>query len=379
MVIHYPFFGGPHNQALRLRIPLEELGIFTTVALPAEPGNAAARLRAAGVDVVELRLHRLRASRSVRLQANFVRGFWGDVRRLRHLIRSTGIEVVEVNGLVNPQAAIAARLENVPVVWQLLDTRPPMPLRRLLMPLVTRLADCVMSTGRGVAAVHPGALGVGERLVLFFPPVDTQAFRPDGDRSAAARKELGLDLERPVVGTVANLTPQKGLEHFIAMAQTLRAHRPETQFVILGSPMETHLRYANTIVRAAEGLAQIVAPDDRVAALLPAFDVFVMTSVARSEGISTTVLEAMSTGIPIVTTDVGALREAVADGREGRVVAPEDIGGLMSAVKDLLDNDRERIRMGAAARTKAEALFSVEMCADTHARAIQRATLRGAN
>ncbi|HRC62745.1 MAG TPA: hypothetical protein PLX85_05920, partial [Dehalococcoidia bacterium] len=46
-VVHYPVFGGPHNQALRLAEPLRRRGWETTVLLPDEPGNAAERLREA--------------------------------------------------------------------------------------------------------------------------------------------------------------------------------------------------------------------------------------------------------------------------------------------------------------------------------------------
>lgn len=44
--LHYPVFGGPHSQALRLAAPLGRLGVRTVVLLPDEPGNAAGRLRA---------------------------------------------------------------------------------------------------------------------------------------------------------------------------------------------------------------------------------------------------------------------------------------------------------------------------------------------
>jgi hypothetical protein len=61
-VIHYPVFGGPHNQALVLAQSLVRHGVDMTILLPDEPGNAAGRLRSAGVDVVTMPLHRVRAT-----------------------------------------------------------------------------------------------------------------------------------------------------------------------------------------------------------------------------------------------------------------------------------------------------------------------------
>jgi glycosyltransferase involved in cell wall biosynthesis len=382
-VIHYPFFGGPQNQALRTAGPLSERGIATSVVLPDEPGNAAERLRAAGIEVIPLPLHRLRAIRSPVLQARFLADLPREVMALRRLIRERSIDVVQVGGLVNPHAAIAARLEGVGVVWQILDTLAPMVLRRLLMPWVLTLADVVMTTGVGVARVHPGATGLGSRLVPFYPPVDTSVFRPDPGRRAAARDELCVPSGAPLVGTVANLTPQKGLEHFVTVADELHASWPDVRFVILGSALETHGAYEATIHRMVResaagkaGALRIVDPGMRVSELLPAVDVFLLTSVPRSEGVSTTVLEAMAAGIPVVSTDVGALSEVVVDGVTGRIVAPLDDAAMVEAVAPLLGDAEARVRMAAEARRRATELYDVEVCADTHLRAYRLAAAR---
>jgi glycosyltransferase involved in cell wall biosynthesis len=382
-VIHYPFFGGPQNQALRLAGPLASRAVDTTVVLPDEPGNAPERLRAAGIQVVQLPLHRLRAKPDPLLQARFLVRLPGEVAALRRLIREQSVDVVQVGGLVNPHAAIAARLEAVGVVWQLLDTRPPMLLRRLLMPWVIALADIIMTTGVGVARVHPGATGIGSRLVPFYPPVDTSVFKPDPDRRTLARAELGVDPGALLVGTVANLTPQKGLEHFVAVADALYARRPDLRFLILGSAMDTQGTYEATVLQLIEassvgqaGALHVVDPGVRVAELLSAFDLFMLTSVPRSEGVSTTVLEAMATGIPVVSTDVGALSEVVIDGVTGRLVAPLDDDAMIEAAVALLGDADARARMGVEARRRAVERYDVRICADTHLRAYQLAAAR---
>ena len=382
-VIHYPDFGGPQNQALQTVGPLAARGVTTIVVLPDEPGNAAARLRVAAIDVIQMPLHRLRAVPDPILQARFLACLPREVAALRRIIRERSIDVVQVGGLVNPHAAIAARLEGVGVVWQLLDTRAPMALRRILMPWVLRLADVVMATGRGVARVHPGATSLGSRLVPFYPPVDTSAFRPDPGRRAAARDQLGVASEATLIGTVANVTPQKGLEHFVAIADELFARRPDSRFVILGSAMDTHRAYEATIRRMVRestvgraGALHVVDPGIHVPALMPSLDLFLMTSVPHSEGVSTTVLEAMASGIPVVSTDVGALSEVVVDGVTGRIVAPLDDRAMVEAVVALLDDVEACASMGAEARRRATERYDVEVCADTHMRAYRLAAAR---
>src|SRR5687767_7442319 len=97
-VIHYPTFGGPHNQVLRLAGPLRARGFSTTVVLPDEPGNADMRLRAGGVDVVKMRMGRLRARLDWRLQLRMLGSLLGDVPRFVKLIRRERIDLVVVHG-----------------------------------------------------------------------------------------------------------------------------------------------------------------------------------------------------------------------------------------------------------------------------------------
>ena len=108
-VVHYPMFGGPHNRNMRLAPVLRGLGVDTTVLLPDEPGNAAARLTESGVDVRTLPLTRIRASRQLRPHVQLLRNFPAEVSAIRKLIEHLRIDVVQLNGLVNSQAAFAAR------------------------------------------------------------------------------------------------------------------------------------------------------------------------------------------------------------------------------------------------------------------------------
>lgn len=375
-VIHYPVFGGPHNQALQLAPLLEHHGVETTVLLPDEPGNALARLREAGVATVALPLHRLRATSNPAKHLSFAAGLWPEVRAIRRLIRERSIDIVQVNGLINPQGAIAARLEHLPVVWQLLDTRPPMALRRLMMPLVTRLANVVMSTGRAVAHVHPGAGSMGERLLIYFPPCDPDAFDPRSVDRDEARAHLGFATDDVVLGTVGNLNPQKGHAWLLRAAARVRTARPNVKVLLVGASHDTHRAHERTLHRLSVELGLAVGYDAVFAGALAdvrpalaAMDIFVLPSVPRSEGAPTVILEAMLMGLAVIATDVGAVREVVEDSVTGYVVPPEDPQAIAKAALRLLRDDDLRARMGRAGRKRAVERFSVERCVDVHLQA----------
>ena len=374
-VVHGPVFGGGQGQIIRLREPLAARG-WDLLAVTPQGAEAAERLRAGGVEVAEVPLHRLRASPDPRLHVPLVLSMASEVRGLRELIRAESIDVVQAHGDTNPHAALAAHREGVALVWQLYDTRTPVPLRRATMPVVTRLADVITTWGRELGRVHPGTERFGERWVPVFPPVDGAQFRPDPARRAAARAELGLADDAVAVGAVGMLNPSKGHEHFVRAVARARGEAPRVAGRILGPHSPAHAAY-DAAVRAeatalgldAAGALEIRDAGARVAELMPAFDVLALSSVPRSEGMPTVILEAMACGLPVVATDVGAVRELVADGETGTVVPPLDDAALCAAITALAVDPALRERMGAAGRARFESTFSLDVLADTHAHA----------
>lgn len=379
-VIHYPVYGGPHNRNAMVIPELAKRGITTTVVVPSEPGNAFAKLAAQGIDVIALPIHRLRGARNLSAHVRLARGFPGDVRALRRLIGRADVDAVIVNGLVNPQAAVAGHLQQRAVVWQILDTFPPMAMRRAVMPLVTQLADVVMSTGNATAAVHPGALSFGDRLVPFFPVVDTAIFRVTPERRLEARQRLGLPPHAIVVGNIGNINPMKGHDVFVRAAAIVHRSHPETRFAILGAQYAQHARYADRLWREAAGLGlslgrelMVREPETGVADLAAAFDIFWLTSNPRSEGIPTVVGEAMALEIPVVATNVGSVMESVDDGVTGTLVKARDAQAVADATIPFITDPALRARAGAAGRARALRLYSVTACADRHQEALVKA------
>lgn len=378
-VVHFPVFGGPHNQALRLAGPLAARGFTTVVVLPDGPGNAADRLRSAGVDVRRLPLHRLRATLDLRTHIGFMLSLPAEVWRLRKFIRDEHIDIVQIGGLVNPHAAIAARLEGIPVVWQLLDTRAPRPLAIAAMALVRSVADVVMSTGTVVAEAHPGYHAIADRLVPFFPPVDLERYAPHPDRRAAVRASWGLPEASVVVGCIANINRQKGIVELINAFAAARAEQTDARLVLVGAEYSNHADYSDA-VRAqmnmhglAEGRDVVFAGErDDVEIQLAGMDLIALAAAPRSEGITTAILEGMAAGLPVVATDVGGIREVVENGRTGFLVPSGNARGFAEALSRLIANPEQRVSMGREARRVATR-FGVDASAAAHVRAYAQA------
>jgi glycosyltransferase involved in cell wall biosynthesis len=374
-VVHYPVFGGPHNQILRLAGPLRAHGVETIALLPREAEATAARLRDAGITVVTTGLHRLRASKHPGPNLAMLLSFPREVLAIRGVIRRLGIDVVQIGGMVNPHAAFAARIAGRPVVWQLVDVGTPRPVATVAMLLVRALAAVVMSSGRTVVARAPFGRGI-RRMVPYLPPVDTELFRPRPERRAPARRALGVPEDVPVVGCVANINREKGITDLVEAFGLVHAEVPDARLVLIGAEHDTQRSYASAI-RARIGELGIgdrvhfVGERSDLPDLLPAFDVAVLAS--RSEGTPTVLMEAMSTGAPVVATDVGGVAEIVSDGVSGTLVPPGDPVAFASAIVRILRDRELAARMSRAARERAVADFAIEASLRSHLRAYELA------
>jgi len=188
-----------------------------------------------------------------------------------------------------------------------------------------------------VHVIHYGA----ERPATSLGPV--------GDRSRA-RKKLGISERALVVGTVGNLTAKK--DHRTLLEATARAasNHHDLRLVLVGSgPLEHELRNATRSLGLTERVTFAGSRGD-VAELLPAFDVFALSS--RHEGLPISLLEAMAAGVPCVATAVGGVPEVVTDRDEGILVAPEDPDALAHALGAVVADPEFRHAAGArAART----------------------------
>jgi glycosyltransferase involved in cell wall biosynthesis len=188
--------------------------------------------------------------------------------------------------------------------------------------------------------------------------IDTGRFRP-GDRNAA-RKALGLPPGQPLIGIVATLRSWKGhlylIEAFAGLPKTVR-------LVIVGDgPMRPQLEARVDKLGLRERVAFAGNQSD-VVPWLQAIDIFALPSYAN-EGVPQALVQAMLTGLPCVTTNVGSIAEVATDGRTALVVPPRNVTGLRYALNRLLEDGMLREQLAGTARTHCAANFSRERMLD---------------
>jgi glycosyltransferase involved in cell wall biosynthesis len=214
-----------------------------------------------------------------------------------------------------------------------------------------------------MADAYPGIRRMGDRAVVYYPPVDIEqfvSFDPAGRGTGAS----------VVVGTLANLNPDKGLEHLIDAASLLGG-RAGVTFEVYGSTHATHTDYARALAALADRTPArnffFRGETSDVPRVLSEVDIFVISSLR--EGTTTTAIEAMAAGLPVVATNVGGIPEVVMDEETGILVEPAEAGELAEAIARLVEDRDLRFRMGRNGRTRAEREFGLEKTAFAFRRA----------
>ncbi|GAA1904000.1 glycosyltransferase family 4 protein [Lapillicoccus jejuensis] len=212
---------------------------------------------------------------------------------------------------------------------------------------VTRRLPVLLGVSRAAADDTERDFRLRPGTVQVVPlGVDTDLFAPSaGPRTAGRLVAVASSADQPL----------KGVSHLLDAVAKLRAERDVTLDLVGrledGGPARRRI--------AELGLEDAVTvhtgiTDEALAGLLASAQLAVVASLY--EGFSLPTVEAMACGTPVVASDAGALPEVLGDA--GVLVPPGDAEAIAAAVRDLLDDDAERARLGAAARARAEDRFS---------------------
>lgn len=203
-----------------------------------------------------------------------------------------------------------------------------------------------------------------DRAVTVHEGIDVD--RIDGVPRVNVHEALWLPHGAPLVGNVAALVPHKGQRYLIEAAHLVVQKIPDARFVILGEgELREHLEH---LVREHHLEKHVLLPGFRtdVIGCIKGFDLFVMSSV--TEGLGTSLLDAMACRTAIVGTRAGGIPEVVAAEETGLLVEPRHARELADAVLRLLKNQALRQQMADAGYARVRQRFTVErMVAETAA------------
>ena len=276
-------------------------------------------------------------------------------------------DVIHAHELLSPVTAgvIAKKIYGLPVAAKVLRggtlgdidklKRRVLGMRRLSQ--LKRDVDAFVAISSEIDA-ELDSIGVNvERRIRIPNGVDTVRFSPvSEEEKQRLRKDLGLSTNVPLAIFAGRLVPEKGVALLLDAWSDVVKEVP-AELVVIGSGEEESRLTAKVPPRV-----HFAGQLDNVSPYLKAADLFVLPSA--TEGLSNAMLEALSTGLGVIVTDVGGAPDVIEDGINGLLVPPNDKKKLIDALVTLLKNTELCRRLGDTGRRTIESRYSLDNTAD---------------
>lgn len=276
---------------------------------------------------------------------------------------------------------IAARVfTGVPVIWNLrqsnfdpiVSKKSTVGIAKFCARLSRTLPSAIVCGSNAAYDCHIRFGYSPDQMVVLPNGFDTERFKPDPQCRAALQKELGLEDDDFIVGLVARFDPQKDHTTFLAAAARLAGQMPNAKFVLCGERIDQDNGDLRTLIdgHGLGGRVHLLGLRNRMESFYPALDVLALSS-AYGEGAPNVLGEAMSCGIPCVTTDIGDSASIV--DQCGEVVSNRDPEALAAALRRMAEMpEADRRRIGAKARSRIVEAYPMDLVVERYAALYRR-------
>ena len=287
---------------------------------------------------------------------------WRGLLALRRYLATHRVDVINSHSSTDSWLAALACLfhRDAPPIVRTRHISAAVPDNAATRWLYLRATRHIVTTGTKLKAQLVADNGFPAARITSVPTgIDTRRFCP-ADRSAA-RRELGLDENTRLLGIVATLRSWKGHDDLLDAFARLAA--PEAQLLIVGDGPRRQALEEKTKAMGLGRRVRFTGQQRNPERWLQALDIFCLPSYAN-EGVPQALLQAMLVGLPIVTTPIGSITEAIVDHETGLIVPPRDTAALAQALARLIADPELAARLGTAACVKARAQFGLETMLD---------------
>jgi len=205
-----------------------------------------------------------------------------------------------------------------------------------------------------------------DKKILTIPlGLELNKFIESSANKKALRESAGINDSAIVIGTISRLTEIKNLSLLLKAAKTL-GDGENYYFTIYGDGELRSELEEESIELGIDQRVKFMGWCENAENAYPTFDAFVLTST--NEGTPHTIIEAMASGIPVVATNVGGIKDMIENGKTGFVVNPDAHEEIVEAIKRLIADKNKTDEMVRVAREKALETWSLASHIDAHGR-----------
>jgi glycosyltransferase involved in cell wall biosynthesis len=291
--------------------------------------------------------------------------FLRDVNNIRRLFMANRTEVVHIH-TSQPERArkvtLGAALARVPVVVRT-EHRPPSAANistflKYSCKLFDQLTDRIVVVSEDSRTEQIKLLNrVRHKLYRSYNGIELDRFRSTGD-IVAAKRHIGLDPKRKLIGAVGRLSEEKGHKYLIrAMPEIIQEHGPVNLILVGDGPLESAIRSLITQLDL-ENVVHLAGYQPDPLRYIDAMDIAVLPSLY--EGLPLTLLEYMAMGKPTVVTDCPSFAEALGSEDTALMVPRKSDKGLAQGILELLRHPARSAEMGQAAQKHVQNEFSIQ-------------------
>ncbi|MEG0279271.1 MAG: glycosyltransferase family 4 protein [Morganella sp. (in: enterobacteria)] len=303
-----------------------------------------------GVDAVALPIYKKR---------------WTALQSMRHWLKRHGREFGVINTHSSTDtwlvAAACATLTGMPPVVRTRHVSTQVSTSFITRWLYLRACRHIVTTGEKLRQhLHSHNRYPLSHMTSVPTGIDTEQFFPQDKH--VARRQLGIPDKR-TIGIVATMRTWKGHKYLLESWKTLHTEYPDWQILFVGDgPQRKNLVPMTESLNLSESVIFLGNRDD-VPLCLNAMDIFVLPSFGN-EGVPQGIMQAMLCELPVISTTVGAITEAVIDNETGFIVEPRNVEQLTDKLRQLINDDALRLKMSQAALCHAERNFNINNMLD---------------
>ena len=359
-IIEEAQIGGP--QIRMLSFATELLGIIdTTLIIPKKNSNSFIDLCKKNNLKYKI-IYLNKVSRDIFLISKYFLFFIYEINLLRLYFKREKFDLIHVSGGAwQFKGVLAAKLSGIPVIWHINDTYMPK-IIKYVFSLLSSLADAFIFASYRSKDYYKNYINNNSPSYVIPATVDTRKFNPEIFTSKTPHQ---VESNKIIIGTVANISPVKGIENIIKLAIKFKTEK-NIEFKVIGNIPKTQIRYFKSLKKLIKknklSNIQFNKFNQDIRPFLNSIDIYLCTSHSESSPIS--VWEAMSMKKPVVSNDVGDVSRHIKNHINGIVIKNNNITDTFNSLRLLIKDKEKRKEYGINARQTCKNYLETSVCAN---------------